>query len=336
VQVDVSRFIATRVSRRSLLSSITVLVATNPGILRAQTSQSRPVVVYLTTGVLPADLRATLVTGIAESGLEEGRDFDLAEREARNDPNRVPALIAEIVAQNPAVIVSSTTGLAVALHRATVSIPIVNSTIADPVDLGLAASLAHPGGNFTGMLSVSGEVGKQLELLHELTPEVQKVGLLLNPENAAHTKPYPKLDADAAALGITLIRVWAKSRPEIELAFQNLVRDEAGSLLVAQDPLFNQGAKVVAGLALTARLPTMYGFRFLPDAGGLASYGGDVRARYHRIGWYVAQILKGQKPGDLPIEQQEKLQFVVNMKTAKALGLTIPPVILARVDELIE
>jgi putative ABC transport system substrate-binding protein len=213
---------------------------------------------------------------------------------------------------------------------------VVNTTITDPVGLGLAATIAHPGGNFTGMLAVSGEVGKQLELLHELTPEAKKVGLLLNPDNAAHVRPNPKLEADAAALGITLIRVWAKAPPEIELAFQNLAREEAGSLLIAQDPLFNHGAKAIADLALTARLPTMYGFRFLPEAGGLVSYGGSVKARYHRIGWYVAQILKGQKPGDLPIEQQEKLELVINTKTAKALGLTVPSVILARADELID
>jgi putative ABC transport system substrate-binding protein len=324
------------VKRRALLSLIAGLAIVRPPLAWAQAPQSRAVVVFLTPGAAPRDLTAQIIIGLNENGQVEGRDFDFVYREAQNDAQRLKTLIADVVAQRPAVIVSPTTGLAVALHQATAEIPIVNTAITDPVGLGLATSLAHPGGNFTGISSASADTGKVLELLLQVTPNAKVVGFLLNPNNTAHTRPSPETDASAMALGVSIERVWARTPHEIETAFQSLVQVGAGALFIGQDPLFNEHAKAVADLALSAKLATIYGFRFLPDAGGLMSYGGNSKDRYHRVGWYVAQILKGHKPSDLPIEQQEKLELIINLKTATALGLTVPPSLLAQADELIE
>jgi putative ABC transport system substrate-binding protein len=273
---------------------------------------------------------------MAEFGLVEDRDFEIVYRAGQGDASRVPALIAEVIALNPAVIVSSTTGLTVELKRTTNSIPIVNTTIADPVGLGFAKSIARPGGNVTGLLATSATGGKLVELLLQIVPHVTKLGILLNPTNTGNTVGYSRVKDEIARLPVTLVRVEAQTPADIEPAFQALAREAVEALIPFQDPLFNQEAKRIADLALAARLPTAYGFRFLPDAGGLMSYGGSLKARYRRVGWYVAKILQGEKAGDLPIEQQERVELLVNMKTAAALGITVPPSILARADELIE
>jgi putative ABC transport system substrate-binding protein len=248
--------------RRELITAAAGLAVAKPFVSSAQPKPSRPIVVLLTTGSVPPELRAEIVAGIGELGFVESRDFDIAHLAAEGDFSRVPALIAETIALSPTVIVSSTTGLTVELKRATGSIPIVNPTIADPIGLGFAASLARPGGNVTGMMSTSASGGKQVELLLQIAPHITKLGILLNPRNAGNTAGFPRLRDEIAALPVTLVRVEAQTRAEIAPAFQELARQAVQGLMVFQDPLFNKEAKMIADLALADGCQRLTGSAF--------------------------------------------------------------------------
>jgi putative ABC transport system substrate-binding protein len=325
-------------NRRRILSGLAAIAVVAPYTARAQ-FPPRPVVAVLRAagGWSSPRMRDYFIYGVREQGLEEGRDFTVVVRSAEGDPSREPALITETVAANPAVIVVQTSGLAINTKKATSTIPIVASTVLDPVGMGVAESIPHPGGNVTGFLSTSAWPAKQLELMRQIVPDVTRIGNLFNPSNPAHARPRPPDDqAQIDRLGITLIPVGARMPAELETAFATFAKEGVGAVHVSQDAMFNQEAKKIADLALAARLPTDYGFRDLPDAGGLFSYGGGLYDRWRHIGWYVGKILNGEKPGDLPFQQLEKLELVINMNTAKTLGLTIPPLVFARADELIE
>jgi putative ABC transport system substrate-binding protein len=323
--------------RRVLLWSIAGLALAGPRSARAQGQPSLPTIVQLRSDATwPAALKESFLKGLHDNGLEEGRDYRLVVRSTGGDPARQAGVIADVVTLNPAVVVATTTGLVVALSKATSTIPIIGSAFSDPVGLGLAQSVAHPGGNVTGIMSTSASIAKLVEVLREIVPEATRIGVLNNLNNDAHVRGFPKVEAELAAMSITLVGANATVRKEIEPAFQTLVSAGVKAMFVGQDPLFNQEAKLIADLALAARLPLAYGFRLMAEAGGLLSYGTSQKDHAQRSGSYAAKILKGEKPGDLPIEQNAKVKLVINMKTAKALGLTIPAIVLARADELIE
>ena len=227
--------------------------------------------------------------------------------------------------------------MAQAAQQATKVIPIVMTGPADPVADGLVASLARPGGNITGLAIVSHElIGKELELLREVVPKVTRMAVLWNPTNPGNLHQLRAAQAAAAALGVHLQPLQTRSPGEIEGAFAAMTRDRAGALLVLLDSMLLAQRERIAGLAAKNRLPAVYGLRLHVQAGGLMAYGADQLDSSRRVASYVDKILKGAKPADLPVEQPTKFELVINLKTAKALGLTIPPSLLLRADQVIE
>jgi ABC-type uncharacterized transport system substrate-binding protein len=224
-----------------------------------------------------------------------------------------------------------------AAERATKAIPIVFSGTVDPVAAGLVASLARPGGNITGPSLMSDQlIGKDLELLREVVPTVTRVAALWNPTNPGNTHQLRWAEAAAAASGVRLLSVEARGRAEIDRAFVAMARERAGALLVLMDGIFYDQRERIAALAAKNRLPAVYGFSAFAEAGGLMSYAASRSDSYRQTAVYVDKILKGAKPSELPVEQPTKFELVINLKTAKALGLTIPPSLLLRADQVIE
>jgi len=225
----------------------------------------------------------------------------------------------------------------VAARDATKTIPIVGAVLDDPVGLGLIKSDARPGGNVTGLLmSVPGLPAKQLELARDLIPSAAKIGLLVNPSNIIDLIQRQEMETAGAALAVTLIPVETRTPEEIDPVFPALARERVDVVIVLRDPLFFTQRRTIAAAALAARLPTIYAWRESVDDGGLISYGVNISESFRRAADYVVKILKGAKPGDLPVEFPTKLELVINLPTAKALGLAIPPTLLARADEVIE
>jgi putative ABC transport system substrate-binding protein len=275
--------------------------------------------------------------GLRELGYVEGQNIATEYRFAEGRPERLPALAAELVRLKVDVIVTAGTPAPLAAKQATSTIPIVFAVAGDPVGEGLVASLARPGGNITGLSSISPEVvGKQLELLKEIAPKVSRVAVLQNPSNYGHPPMLRQAEGAARALGVQLHIVQAGSLAEIDAAFAAMRSQRAGGVLVLRDPLFLAQRTQIAAIAAKNRLPAVYGFREQAEAGGLMAYGSSVPLMYRRAATYVDKILKGAKPADLPVEQPTKFELVINLKTAKALGLAIPPSLLQRVDELIQ
>ena len=276
--------------------------------------------------------------GLRELGLGDADRITIEYRFADGRVERLPDLAAELVRGQVDLIVAQGTSAAVAARKATASIPIVGIFLADPVRLGLAASLARPGANLTGLAFGVGTdlITKSLELLKEAAPAARRVAVLTNPGNPGHADTFESLAKAGRLLALELQFLQAGSAAEIDLAFAAMVRERATALLVAPDPLFGLHRVRLAELAAKHRLPTMYGQRENVDAGGLLSYGPSLVALARRAASYVDKILKGAKPGELPIEQPTTFELVVNLKTAKALGLTIPQSLLLRADEVIE
>jgi putative ABC transport system substrate-binding protein len=277
--------------------------------------------------------------GLKETGHAEGENVTVEYRWAENQIDQLPALAADLVRQKVTVIAAPGSASAMlAAHAATTTIPIVFGTATDPVQLGLIASLSRPGGNITGVITLALEVGpKRLELLHELIPTAKTIALLVNPASPALSEPTTK-DAQAAArtLGINVHVLHAKTALDFDRVFATLVQLRAGGLVIGADALFTGRAEELAALALRHRVPAIYQYPEFTTAGGLMSYGGSIRETYHQVGFYVGRILKGEKPADVPVAQLTKAELVINLETAKALGLTVPPTLLARADEVIE
>jgi len=304
--------------------------------LAAGAQQKIPLIVMLFPAEpLPGTMDAFL-RGLRQAGLERGREFDLIVRSAENDATRRPVLAKEVVGLSPSVILSGDTPLTVELRRATDTIPIVAATLTDPIGLGLADSIARPGKNVTGVLAAASAPSKLIELLLEIVHGVAKIGVLFNPNNPGNIRGIESLKADAAALPITLVLAEVAAPMAIEPAFQQLIDDGVGALLVSQDGVFTAERQKIAKLALAARLPSISGFRVHTEAGSLISYGSNFPQRYLVAAEYAAKILKGTTPGDLPIQLQPKLELVINLKNAKALGLDVSRSILARADEVID
>jgi putative ABC transport system substrate-binding protein len=298
-----------------------------------------PVVGVLSTRAPGADphILTAFHKGLNEAGFIEGQNLRIEYRFAANQYDRLPTLAADLVHQRVALIATMGTPAAPAAKAATATIPVVFGVGDDPVQLGLVASLARPGGNLTGITVLSAELGsKRLELLRELVPKAALVGVLINPTNVNAEAVLKDLQAGARAIGLQIHLLQASTEREIETAFATLLELRAGGLMVGTDPFFNSRSEQLARPALRHAVPTVFQFREFAAAGGLMSYGGSITDAYRLMGVYTGRILKGEKPADLPVHQSTKVEMVVNLKTAKALGLEVPPTLLARADEVIE
>ena len=275
---------------------------------------------------------------LQESGYVEGRNVAIEYRWAGGHNDRLPAMVAELVQRQVTVIAATTTPAALAAKAATTSIPVVFETGGDPIALGLVTSLSRPGGNVTGVTQLNVEVAaKRLELLHELLPTKIVAALVVNPTNPAVTEVVLRASQAAAQrLGLDLHVLNASSESEFDGVFANVIQLRAGGLVIGSDAFFNSRSEQFAALALRHAVPTVFENREFVAAGGLAAYSGDVAEAYHLAGVYAARILKGERPGELPVQQATKVQLLLNLKTAKALGLTVPTAVLVRADEVIE
>jgi len=300
-----------------------------------------PIVGYLgseSPDVFAGRLRA-FRQGLSETGYIEGKNVAIEYRWAENQYDRFPALLADLVRRNVTVIAAVTgTPPALAAKAATTTIPIVFATAGDPVALGLVASLNRPGGNLTGVATLTVELApKQLEVLRELVPTATIIAALVNPTNHTNAETLSRdLQAAARTLGLQLHLLHASTERDFDEVFANLVQLRAGALLIGSDPFFNSRSRQLAALALRHAMPTMCPFREYAIAGGLISYGNSFADAHRQVGNYTGRILKGESPADLPIQQSVKAELVINLKTAKALGLTVPLTLLGRADEVIE
>ena len=270
-------------------------------------------------------------------GYAKGQTIALEERWAEGRLDRLAPLAAELAGLNVDILVTTTTPGVRAAQQATRTIPIVMALVSDPVGSGVVANLARPGGNVTGLSLMHPELSKKrLELLKEVVPKVSRVAILSNPSNPIAPPLLRETEAAARGLGVQIQVVEVRNSAGLDGAFSAMTRDRAGALVVTPDFVFMEQRMRIVDLAAKTRLPAMYAWREPVDAGGLMAYGASIPDLMRRAAGYVDKILKGAKPADLPIEQPAKLELVINMKAAKALGLKIPPAILARADEVIE
>jgi putative ABC transport system substrate-binding protein len=277
--------------------------------------------------------------GLSEAGYVEGQNVAIEYRWAEGQNDRLPALASELVRQRVAVIVTpGSTAATLAAKAATATIPIVFVIGADPVKIGLVASLNRPGGNATGINDFGVEIGaKRLGLLHELLPGAVRFGVLVNPDNPFITESFvTELQTAASAIGRQIEVVTARTNGDIDSAFATLVKKRSDALLISPDALFVTRRVQLITLAVRHLLPALYHRRELAEAGGLMSYGSDLPDQYRQTGVYVGRILKGEKPAEMPVQLPTKFDLVINLIAAKALGLDVPPTLLARADEVIE
>jgi putative ABC transport system substrate-binding protein len=330
---------AIQMRRRKSILLLGGTAATWPLAVRAQ-QPAMPVIGYL--GSTSADqfagrLRA-FRQGLSETGYVEGRNTSIEYRWADGHYDRFPALAADLVRRHVNVIATpGSTPAALAAKAATLTIPIVFVTASDPVAVGLAASLNRPGGNLTGVTVLSVELGaKLLQMLHEVVPSAAIVALLVNPTNPVLAESQTKdLQAATRVLGLKLHVLYASAQQDFDNVFATLDQLRPGGLVIGGESLFTSLSGELAALALRQRLPAIYQFREFAAAGGLMSYGGSLADAHRLAGVYTGRILKGEHPADLPVQQSTKLELIVNMKTAKALGLTIPETLLVTADEVI-
>lgn len=275
--------------------------------------------------------------GLRNAGYDDGRDVVIEWRNANADYDRLPELAADLVQSKVDVIVAETTRAALEAKRATSTIPIVMALVADPVGSGLVASLARPGGNVTGLTGMTAELSvKRLQLLKEMIPRLTRVAVLWNPDTPWHTQVVQDLKSAARKLPVALTVIGVQTPQELAPAFSTIRRANAQALYLVECPLFSTHRTVLLELASKSRLPMVEAEGRFVEAGGLMSYGAKLSDLYRRSAGYVAKILKGAKPGDLPVEQATDFELVVNLKTAKALGLTIPQSVLLRAEQVIK
>jgi putative ABC transport system substrate-binding protein len=326
--------------RREFITLLGGAAATWPLTARAQ-QPAVPVIGFL-GGASPelwADRVRAFRQGLQDIGYAEGQNVAIEFRWANGEYGRLPALAADLVDRRVAVICAAgSTAAILAAKAATATIPIIFQTGVDPVELGLVASLNRPDRNLTGVTNLGVELGpKQLELLHEVAPTATVIALLVNPTNPALTAPLSRdVQAAAARLGLEFHLLYASSERDFDLAFAKLIKLRAGGLVIVPDALFTARSEQLATLTLQHAVPTIFLNREFTAAGGLMSYGGSFTEGFRQVGIYTGRILKGDKPGDLPVERSTKVELFINLKTAKALGLTVPLSLLGRADEVIE
>jgi putative tryptophan/tyrosine transport system substrate-binding protein len=306
---------------------------------RAQTSMKRPLIAWLSLGERTSSwvFVEAFLQGMREHDYVEGRQFDIVYRFADGYIERLPSLAEELVRLNPDVILAPASGPAVAAKKATAAIPIVTPALADAVHLGLITSESRPGGNVTGITPyVAGLPAKQMELAREVVPSAARIGVLANLSDPKAPPQWQELEAAGRELGVNVTAEDVSTPHDLDRAFQALARQRVDVLIVLQTSMLVSERRKIAVLAAATRLPAIYGYREHVDDGGLVSYGVDLRACFRRGAYYVHKILKGVPPRDLPVEFPTKLELVINLKTARALGLEVPPTLLARADEVIE
>ena len=324
--------------RRDVITLIGGAAAGWPLAVRAQQSVM-PVIGFLNGASLVgyAPMVAAFSQGLKEAGYVEGQNVAIEYRWADGHYDRLPTLAADLVRRKVSVIAATSTPANLVAKTATNTIPIVFTTASDPVQLGLVASLSRPGGNVTGATQLSVEVGpKRLELAHELIPAATAVALLVNPTNPSADTLSKDLMAAALTRGLKLYVLRASTESEIDAAFTSVIERRASVLVIGTDAFFNGQSKQLAALTVRHSVPAIYQYGDFTAAGGLLSYGGSIKNSYRLAGVYTGRILKGEKPADLPVQQSTKVELIINLKTAKALGLTIPQTLLARADEVIE
>ena len=321
--------------RRDFIAATAALLV-SPRPLRAEGPPRR--VGYLDPVSKNLPLFKVWQDSLRDHGWIEGKNLIVDYRSAEGRAERLSALAAELVTLKPDLLVSPSPQVALALKSATATIPIVFVAVFDPVAIGLVQSLSRPGGNMTGLATYApGDwIAKRIEILRELVPGASKIALLVNPDNPVHRLTLAEeLPRTARSFGVALPIVEATTADELDTAFTSAVAQHADAMIVFGDNLTNQEAPRVTALAANHHLPAIYLFRQFAN-GGLISYGPDIADLFRRAGGYVDKILKGTKPADLPVEQPTKFEIVINMKTAKGLGLTVPPSLLVRADEVIE
>jgi putative ABC transport system substrate-binding protein len=326
--------------RRRTFISLVGCAAAWPLAVRAQQS-AMPVIGFL--GSASSDLWANYVRafqqGLGETGYFEGRNVAIEYRWAEGENERMPGLIVDLLRRPVNVLaVPGSTPAALAAKATGTTVPIVFAVAADPIQLGLVASLSRPGGNITGVVTLNVEIApKRLELLHELIPTAASFALLVNPANPVLAEPVLEhVHVAARTLGVKVDVLHASSEAELEAALATAARLNMAGLVVGPDPFFNSHIEQLAAVTGRHALPAVYQWREFTAAGGLLSYGSSITDVYRQAGVYTGRILKGEKPADLPVEQTTKVELFVNLKTAKALGLTVPTGVLVRADEVIE
>jgi ABC-type uncharacterized transport system substrate-binding protein len=325
--------------RREFITLLGGAVVAWPLAARAQ-QPAVPVIGFLnpTSPDAFADRLRAFRQGLKDTGYVEGENVAIVYRWAEDQLDRLPALAADLVRRQVAVIATITTASTFVAKAATTSIPIIFSLAEDPVKLGLVATLARPGGNATGINILSGElVAKRLELLRELVPGAARVAVLVNPTNAANTETTLRdVELAARTIGLQIQVLNASTSREIDAAFAALARERPDALLVGSDTLFTTRRVQMSLQAMRHAIPATYSLREAVEAGGLMSYGSNLTDALRQVGVYTGRILKGAKPADLPVVQASKFELVINAPTARMLGLTVPPTLLARADEVIE
>jgi putative tryptophan/tyrosine transport system substrate-binding protein len=308
-------------------------------LFAARAQQAMPVIGLLSSASSHdyAPMIEAFRKSLGEAGFIESRNVKIEYVWADEQYDRLPALAADLVRRQVNVIVAATTPAALALKPATATIPIVFAIGGDPVRTGLVESLSRPGGNLTGAAHINVETApKRLELMHELMPKVKIVGLLVNPTNPLAKSVIPTVQTAATSLGLELQVVYAHSDEELDAAFTSLSGLGVGALVIGTDPFFTSRAEKLGATSLRLAMPAIYQYREFAAAGGVMSYGGSIVDSYHHAGLYVGRILKGEKPGDLPVQLSTKVELFFNLKSAKALGLTVPLPLIGRADEVIE
>jgi putative ABC transport system substrate-binding protein len=324
--------------RRDFLALIASVAAAWPLAVAAQ-QPALPVVGFLDSSSPEVFVPyvAAFRKGLAEGGFTEGRNVAIEFRWAEGRYDRLPALAAELVRLPVAVLAATGVTAALAAKASTSTIPVVFHTGGDPVKFGLVASLSHPGGTLTGVVSLGKQLEpKQFELLHELVPKADAIAFLVNPKNAVAKSDTSNVREAAGTKGVRIEIVEASNDSEIDAAFATLVQLHAGALVIQVDPFLDGRREQIVALAARHAIPAVASHPEFPTAGGLISYGTSLADAYRLEGAYTGRILKGAKPADLPVQQSVKIEMVINLKTAKALGLTVPQSLLARADTVIE
>ncbi len=322
--------------RNHLAAFFALAILFTAALTEAQAQKKIPKVGYLRF-VQVAELDDAFRRGLRELGYVEGQNIEVEYRYAKGSMDRLTELAAELVRMKLDVIVAGSTQAIEAARRATKDIPIVFPVTFDPVESGFVASLARPGGNLTGLTTINPDIAaKRIELLKETIPKISRLAVLRNPSNSGSAFALKETEAGAKRFGIRLQVVEAQSADDLDGAFQQAKKDRAAALIVIVDTLFVSRPKQLADLGLKNRMPLVFDSRQFVEAGGLISYGADLADMFRRAATYVDKILKGAKPADLPVEQPTKFELVINLKTAKQIGLTVPPNVLARADQVIK
>ena len=326
------------VRRREFITLLGGAAATWPTASRGQ-QPSVPVVGLLnsTSQQAYASRIAAFHKGLSEAGFIEGKNVAFDYRWADGQYNRLPSLAAELIDRPVNVIAAITTPAALAVKSVRTTIPTVFEVGGDPVELGLVASLSRPGGNFTGVSLLNAELGpKRLELLHQLVPTATTVAVLVNPANPNTETLSKALTSAAQSMGLQIHILDAGADRDFDMVFQTISRLRADALMIATDPFFNGRSAQLAAMALRQALPTIYQYRDFAIAGGLLSYGGSFTEPLRLVGIYTGRILKGEKPSDLPVQESTEVELIINLKTAKTLGISVPLALIGRADEVIE